>query len=92
MKIVPEKLSITRDEFIKKLNQAGIGTSVHFIPLHIMTYYKKKYNFKNNDFPNAFLNYQLSISIPIYPDLSDNQVERIIDTIKEIGLKAYKKK
>lgn len=92
LKIVPERLTITRDEYIMQLKEAGIGTSVHFIPLHLMSYYKKRYGFKDNDFPNALKNYLVSFSIPIYPDLSSSQVERIIHTIKEIGIKGYKKK
>ncbi|MBN2536249.1 MAG: DegT/DnrJ/EryC1/StrS aminotransferase family protein [Spirochaetales bacterium] len=90
LKIVPEKLTITRDQFIIQMKEAGIGTSVHFIPLHLMSYYKKQYDFKDDDFPHALKNYLVSFSIPIYPDLSETQVERIINTIKEIGLKAYK--
>ena len=92
LRIVPEKLRITRDEFIAKMKEAGIGTSVHFIPLHLMSYYRKRYGFKAEDFPRALNNFLTSISIPIYPGLSWDQTERIIRTIKEIGLKAYKKR
>ncbi|MBN2444655.1 MAG: DegT/DnrJ/EryC1/StrS family aminotransferase [Spirochaetales bacterium] len=91
LRIVPEKLEITRDDYIIELNKAGIGTSVHFIPLHIMSYYRKRYGLKADDFPIALKNYSSSISLPIYPDLTDEQVERIIITIKEIGSRAYKK-
>lgn len=92
LKIVPERLTITRDQFITQMKEAGIGTSVHFIPLHLMSYYRKRYGFKDDDFPHALKNYLISFSIPIYPDLSAGQVERIINTIKAIGLKAYKKR
>ncbi len=51
--ILPEKLKITRNEFVQKLMHSGIGTSVHFKPLHLMPYYKRLYNFKPEDFPNA---------------------------------------
>ena len=55
--IEKNKLNINRDEFIQKLSKAGIGTSVHYIPLHIMPYYKKLYGFKDNDFPNTLDRY-----------------------------------
>jgi dTDP-4-amino-4,6-dideoxygalactose transaminase len=85
IKIVPAKLSISRDQFIEKLKEQGIGVSVHFIPLHIMPYFKKRYGFKSHDFPVALQNYLHSISLPIYPDLSKADVKRVIETIKKIG-------
>ena len=53
LKINEKKLTISRDEFIDKLFEKGIGVSVHFIPLHIMPYYRDKYGLKPEDFPNA---------------------------------------
>jgi dTDP-4-amino-4,6-dideoxygalactose transaminase len=80
-----ERLTIGRDEFIVKLQQAGIGTSVHYRPLHMMPYYQKRYDFEPDDFPVAHKNYKRSISLPIYPSLTDNQLFYIIETIKQIG-------
>lgn len=72
----------SRDEFIEYMAENKIGTSVHFIPLHIMSYYKKKYDFKPNDFPVAYNNYLKSVSLPIYPSLTNRELNYIIDTIK----------
>ncbi|MCD6123213.1 MAG: DegT/DnrJ/EryC1/StrS aminotransferase family protein [Spirochaetales bacterium] len=91
IRIAPEKLTIGRDGFIELLKEEGIGTSVHFIPLHIMTYYKKRYGFKENDFPESFKRYRNSISIPIYPGLSDDSLQLISETVVKIGKKYYKK-
>ncbi|MBN2735564.1 MAG: DegT/DnrJ/EryC1/StrS family aminotransferase [Spirochaetales bacterium] len=89
--IVSEKLTINRDRFIEVLAEKGIGTSVHFIPLHIMPYYQKTYGFKPEDFPHALDKYQRSFSLPIYPDLGINEQEKIIDAIKGICKNHYKK-
>ncbi|MBN1797236.1 MAG: DegT/DnrJ/EryC1/StrS aminotransferase family protein [Spirochaetales bacterium] len=90
IRLRPQTLTITRDEFINKLQQAGIGVSVHFIPLHVMPYFKKRYGFKAEDFPIAMRNYLSSISIPIYPGLSEVNVKRVIATIKKIGYSHHK--
>jgi dTDP-4-amino-4,6-dideoxygalactose transaminase len=90
IRIVGQKLTIARDAFVHKLREAGIGTSVHFIPLYLMSYYKLRYGFHENQFPVTQKNYLSSISIPIYPDLTDEQVQRIITTLKKTGARAYK--
>ncbi len=91
IRLVSKRLTITRDEFITKLGDLGIGTSVHFIPLHIMPYYRKRFGFRTEDFPVAYSNYTRSISLPIYPDLKPEHVNRIVESIKKIGYSARKK-
>jgi len=91
IRVCEDKLTITRDEFMKQLQNEKIGTSVHFIPLHTMSYYKSKYNYKDEMFPISLKNYYSSISIPIYPNLTDEQVNRIIQALLKIGKKFYKK-
>jgi dTDP-4-amino-4,6-dideoxygalactose transaminase len=90
IRIDETKLTIGRDEVIRKLKDAGIGTSVHYIPLHIMPYYKNLYGFTPDRFPVALGNYRTSISIPIYPDLTHEQVERVISSLVDIGAHFYK--
>lgn len=70
-----------RDELIEKLRQEGIGTSVHFIPVHKHPYYKKTYGYKDKDFPVADDVYQRSVSLPIYPSLMENEQNYIIEKV-----------
>ncbi len=79
-----ELLSINRNEFIEALKAENIGTSVHFIPLHLHPYYKEKYGFKGDDFPIAESLYNNEISLPIYPKMEDNDVEDVISAVKKI--------
>lgn len=74
----------SRDDFIEKLYEKGIGVSVHFIPLHIHPYYKNKYNFAPEDFPVAYECYKKVISLPIYTKLTEQDIFRIVNTIKEL--------
>ncbi|MCK4540967.1 MAG: DegT/DnrJ/EryC1/StrS family aminotransferase [Spirochaetales bacterium] len=72
---------IDRNEMIRRLGEEGIGTSVHFKPLHIMTYYRKRYGYLPEDFPVSLAAYKHAISLPIYPGLTDSEVERIAETL-----------
>jgi dTDP-4-amino-4,6-dideoxygalactose transaminase len=73
--------AVTRAGCIAKLKELGIGVSVHFIPLHTMPYYKKRYNLKSEDFPQAETAYKHVISLPIWPGMTDEQVDRVIDSV-----------
>lgn len=86
MRINPEKLTISRDEFAKKLQGEGIGISVHFIPIFHFTYWKELYpDFTAKNYPNAETQYSQTISIPLYPDMPQEQVDYVINTVIKIG-------
>ena len=86
MRIIPEKLKITREEFAKKMQEAGLGISVHFIPIFHFTYWRKLYpDFTAENFPNAERQYNNTISIPLFPDMTDEQAQLVIDTVIKIG-------
>ena len=86
LRIVPSKLKITRNEFASLLQKQGIGISVHFIPLFYFTYWKELYSdFTKENFPNAANQYETTISIPLWPDMTDSMVEAVINAVKAIG-------
>lgn len=90
MRIIPEKLKISREEFAKKMQSAEIGISVHFIPIFHFSYWKKLYpDFTAENFPNAENQYSRTISIPLFPDMTDEMVNYVIETIKKIGLENH---
>jgi dTDP-4-amino-4,6-dideoxygalactose transaminase len=82
-----ETLSIGRNEFIEELKARNIGTSVHFIPIHLHPYYRDKYGFAPEDFPVAFANYQRLVSLPLHPRLSDADVNDVIDAVLAVVVK-----
>lgn len=76
------KNSKKRDYLLKKLKENNIGVSVHYTtPLPRMSYYKKKYNLKIEDFPNANLYGGKNISLPVYPKLSNSDIDKICSII-----------
>ena len=80
-----QRLKISRDEFIVKLKEAGVGVSVHFIPLHTMPYYKNRYGLAETDFPETMESFKREISLPIWPGMSDEQVGRVAEAVTGIA-------
>jgi perosamine synthetase len=76
-----DELDIGRDEVIARLGEAGIGSSVHFIPLHLHPWYQREFGYRPGDFPNAERLYRRSLSLPIWPDMSEAQVARVAETL-----------
>jgi len=79
------KIDKNRDSFALKLREEGIGTGLHYIPLHLLSYYKTKYSLRVNDFPVALRSFQQVLSLPIYASMSDKDVQTVIATIKKIS-------
>lgn len=79
------KIDKNRDSFAVELRDAGIGTGLHYIPLHLLSYYKAKYSLRVNDFPVALRSYQQVLSLPIYANMSDADVKTVIEKVKKIA-------
>lgn len=79
-----DRLKINRAQFIEELKAWKIGTSVHFIPVHLHPYYRDKYHFQPTDFPVAFREYQRIVSIPLYPRMSDCDVQDVIEAVTQV--------
>lgn len=79
-----EKLSIDRDRFIELMAGEKLGTSVHFIPLHIQPYWRDRLQLRPEDFPKALDVYNRAVSLPIYPRMTDDDVDRVILATRKI--------
>jgi perosamine synthetase len=79
-----ERLGIDRAEFITALKGQGIGTSVHFIPLHLHPYYRDTFGYKSEDFPVASRAFERIISLPIYPAMSEQDVQGVIAAVTDV--------
>ncbi|MGI9040574.1 MAG: DegT/DnrJ/EryC1/StrS family aminotransferase [Gemmatimonadales bacterium] len=84
LRIHPELLTIDRDRFIEEMKARNIGTSVHFIPIHLHPYYRDKYGFAPDDFPVALDAYRRMISLPLTPALSDQDVTDVIEAVLDV--------
>lgn len=79
-----KQLTINRDRFIVELNQAGIGTSVHFIPLFRQTYFRRRFKLNPKDFPNADRAYHEAITLPFYPALKTAEIDYVCEVIVDL--------
>tara|TARA_B100000686_G_scaffold355365_1_gene473570 strand:+ start:9703 stop:10863 length:1161 start_codon:yes stop_codon:yes gene_type:complete len=84
IQIISKRWRISRDEIINELNKAGIGTALHYTPVHMHSYYFKKYGWLPNDFPFAKKLSETVISLPLYPAMQNDEISYIIDTIKKL--------
>ena len=75
---------LTRDQVIQALSDAGIGTSVHYLPLHRQPYWRDRYGLQNEQFPVADDAYERMISIPLYTAMSDDEQGRVITALHAI--------
>ncbi len=79
-----EALGKTRKQTIKELNSNGVGVQVHYIPVAYQPYYKTRYFTKRGDFPVSDHYYDKALSIPLYPKMTDDDVQRVIDTVLKV--------
>lgn len=79
-----DRLTINRRDFIEALRENNIGSSVHFIPLHFHPFYRQTFGYQPADFPNAADAYPRIVSLPIYPNMTDADVEDVIGAVRSI--------
>ena len=79
-----DNLNLTRDQMIVELHKRGIGTGVHYRALHLHQYYRERFGYKPEDFPNANWISDRTFSIPLSAKLSDDEVDRVISNVKDL--------
>src|SRR5437667_4604922 len=79
-----ERLSINRRDFIEALREKNVGTSVHFIPLHLHPYYRNTFGYRPGDFANASAVFERIISLPIYPKMTDADVNDVVEAVRSL--------
>ncbi len=84
VRIDTDRLDITRDEFMLKLQEKNVGTGLHFPAVHLQSYYRKKYGFSRGMYPNAEWNSDRLFSLPLYPLLSEDDQAYVVNAMKDI--------
>ena len=86
LRVNPERAKIDRDSLIETLADNGIGSSVHFIPLHLMPYYANRYSLAPGDFPNALAMFERTLSLPIWQGMTEKEAYRVAEAVlKAVG-------
>jgi Predicted pyridoxal phosphate-dependent enzyme apparently involved in regulation of cell wall biogenesis len=84
IKLNLEKLTIDRAQFIEELKAENIGTSVHYIPVHLHPYYRNTYGYQRGDYPQAEAVFDRIISLPLYPGMSTGDTQDVIKAVKRV--------
>ena len=84
LRINPGALGMDRTAFIAALREKGVGASVHFIPLHTMPYYRNRYRLRPGDFPETMRAYEQEVSLPIWPGMTEEMVEQVVEAVRGI--------
>jgi len=86
LKINFQKINKSRTWVMSSLKKEGIGTQVHYIPVHLQPFYRK-FGFRPGDFPVAEAYYEQCLSLPLYPEMNSQDINRVIQSVKKLFLK-----
>jgi perosamine synthetase len=79
-----EKLRVSRKKIFEEMREEGLGVQVHYIPLHLQPFYKKNFGYKKGDFPIAERYYERAITLPLFPKMTSEEVNKVIQTVKKV--------
>ena len=82
--VVKPEAPVGRDRCVELLAERGVGTSVHYKPLHRMSYYRNTYGLEPEDYPNAERTWRGTLSLPIFPSLADHELRYVSDQLVDI--------
>jgi len=85
-----ERLRTGRKEIFEALREENIGVNVHYIPVHLHPYYQRKFGYKKGDYPRAESYYERAITLPVFPRMSDEDVNNVIGAVKKV-IRYYRK-
>jgi perosamine synthetase len=77
-------IGFSRKQVMEVLKAKSIGTQVHYIPVHLQPFYRNNFGYRPGDFPIAEAYYEKALSIPLYPAMSDEQAQQVVDGIREV--------
>jgi perosamine synthetase len=78
------RLTLERFAFVEALQQAGVGASVHWRPLHLHPYYRETYGLRAGEFPVASTEWERLVSLPIFPSMTEDELERVAEVVRTL--------
>jgi dTDP-4-amino-4,6-dideoxygalactose transaminase len=79
-----DRLKITRDQFMEMLKAENIGCGIHFVSVHLQPYYQKRFGYKTEDYPNASWLSSRILSLPLFPQMKENDVRDVASAVRKI--------
>lgn len=84
IRVKENMLNADRNQIIKALKAENIGVNVHYIPIHLHSYYQQNYGYKEGDYPIAEKIYKTIITLPLFPKMTDKDVQDVIEAVKKV--------
>ncbi len=84
IRLALDRLTIDRAQFIEELRSRNIGTSVHFIPVHLHPYYRDRFSYRPGDLPQAEFLYDRIVSLPLYPGMTVEDVHEVVHAVRTV--------
>lgn len=84
IQVMLDRIAIDRDQFIQELRARNIGTSVHFIPVHLHPYYQERFGYRRGDLKQAEQLYDRIVSLPLYPRMTDEDVHDVVRAVQDV--------
>jgi dTDP-4-amino-4,6-dideoxygalactose transaminase len=88
IRIDPARAGITRDAFLEAMTERNIGVGVHYLSIPEHPYYQKRFSWRPADYPHAYAFGRETVSLPLSPRLTDQDVEDVIDAVRAVVLPA----
>lgn len=85
LRLRPHRLRIGRDRLVELLTERGIGTSVHFQPLHLHSLYRRRFGHRRGDFPHTERESARALSLPLYPGLAREAQDRVVECLLDLA-------
>jgi len=79
-----DRLKVSRKEIFEALRAENIGVNVHYIPVHLQPYYQKRLGYRRGDFPKAEKYYSRAITLPVFPKMSDKDIDNVVKAVKKV--------
>ncbi|MFC1874294.1 UDP-4-amino-4,6-dideoxy-N-acetyl-beta-L-altrosamine transaminase [Chloroflexota bacterium] len=84
IQLQPDRLKAGRQEVFDALRAANIGVNVHYLPVHLHPYYRNNFGYKKGDYPRAEAYYERAITLPVFPRMSDEDVDYVIGAVRKV--------
>jgi dTDP-4-amino-4,6-dideoxygalactose transaminase len=84
IRLAIERLAVDRAQFIDALRARNIGTSVHFIPVHVHPYYQERFGYRSGDFTQAEHLYERIVSLPLFPGMAESDVHDVVHAVRDV--------
>lgn len=84
VKIDFTKIGKTREKFMRELQKLGIGSQVHYFPVHLQPFYRKNFGYNKGDLPTTEKYYEQCLTLPLYPKLTDKEVDLVVKSVKKV--------